>query len=154
MGKTALATTIAYGAAHAMLEDARGAASVAQADMKPPGAVAIFSLEMSAEQLATRVLTERARVSGDRSDMATLGREISIASTWRARDLQLLLIHIDDTPAITLSAMRTRCRRLKQRAKGLSLVVVDYLQLMRPSLGIKLEMENETSAECAAIRGQ
>jgi len=139
MGKTALATKIAYGAARAMLEDARRPAPDAQPDVKPPGAVAIFSLEMSAEQLATRLLAEQARVSGDQIRRGEIGQKDFDRFYLVSRDLQSLPIHIDDTPAITLSAMRTRCRRLKQRAKGLSLVVVDYLQLMRPSLGTKPE---------------
>src|SRR5271157_3451624 len=137
MGKTALATKIAYGAARAMLEDARRPAPDAQPDVKPPGAVAIFSLEMSAEQLATRLLAEQARVSGDQIRRGEIGQKDFDRFYLVSRDLQSLPIHIDDTPAITLSAMRTRCRRLKQRAKGLALVVVDYLQLMRPSLGTK-----------------
>ena len=139
MGKTALATKIAYGAARAMLEDARRTAPDAQPDVKPPGAVAIFSLEMSAEQLATRLLAEQARVSGDQIRRGEIGQKDFDRFYLVSRELQSLPIHIDDTPAITLSAMRTRCRRLKQRAKGLSLVVVDYLQLMRPSLGTKPE---------------
>ncbi|MCT6837731.1 MAG: replicative DNA helicase, partial [Bifidobacteriales bacterium] len=53
-----------------------------------------------------------------------------------ATELQRLPLHIDDTPAISLSAMRTRCRRLA-RTHGLSLVVVDYLQLMRPAIGTR-----------------
>src|SRR5271166_2073016 len=135
MGKTALATKIAYGAARAMLEDARRTAQ----DAQPFGAVAIFSLEMSAEQLATRLLAEQARVSGDQIRRGDIRQKDFDRFYVISRDLQALPIHIDDTPAITLSAMRTRCRRLKQRAKGLSLVVVDYLQLMRPSLGTKPE---------------
>ena len=135
MGKTALATKIAYGAACAILEDARRASP----DAQPTGAVAIFSLEMSAEQLATRLLAEQARVSGDQIRRGDIRQKDFDRFYLVSRDLQALPIHIDDTPAITLSAMRTRCRRLKQRAKGLSLVVVDYLQLMRPSLGTKPE---------------
>src|SRR5208337_1818154 len=135
MGKTALATKIAYGAARAMLEDARRTSP----DVKPPGAVAVFSLEMSAEQLATRLLAEQARVSCDQIRRGEIGQKDFDRFYLVSRELQSLPIHIDDTPAITLSAMRTRCRRLKQRAKGLSLVVVDYLQLMRPSLGTKPE---------------
>ncbi|HYF08151.1 MAG TPA: DnaB-like helicase C-terminal domain-containing protein, partial [Acetobacteraceae bacterium] len=55
-----------------------------------------------------------------------------------SRELSSLPIHIDDTPAITMSALRTRCRRLK-RTKGLDLIVVDYLQLMRPGPGVRAE---------------
>ena len=94
---------------------------------------------MSAEQLATRLLAEQAEVSGDRIRRGDIGQKDFDRFYLVSRELQSLPIHIDDTPAITLSAMRTRCRRLKQRAKALSLVVVDYLQLMRPSVGTKPE---------------
>lgn len=134
MGKTALATKIAFGAARALADDTRRE----NPDAVPKGSVAIFSLEMSAEQLATRLLAEEARVSGDRIRRGEIGQRDFDRFVQVSRELQSLPLHIDDTPAITLSAMRTRCRRLK-RTKGLSLVVVDYLQLMRPSVGTKPE---------------
>ena len=134
MGKTALATKIAFGAARALADDTRRETP----DAVPKGAVAVFSLEMSAEQLATRLLAEEARVSGDRIRRGEIGQRDFDRFVQVSRELQSLPLHIDDTPAITLSAMRTRCRRLK-RTKGLSLVVVDYLQLMRPSVGTKPE---------------
>jgi replicative DNA helicase len=134
MGKTALATKIAYGAARALLEDARRA----DANAKATGGIAVFSLEMSAEQLATRLLSEEARISGDRIRRGDIGQKDFDRFVQVSRELTGLPIHIDDTPALTLSAMRTRCRRLK-RTSGLSLVVVDYLQLMRPSAGTKPE---------------
>ncbi len=134
MGKTALATKIAYGAAHSLMAEAR------QAD--PNGvakaAVAIFSLEMSAEQLATRLLAEEARISGDRIRRGDIGQKEFDKFIQVSRELQGLPLHIDDTPAITLSALRTRCRRLKRTA-GLALVVIDYLQLMRPAAGTRPE---------------
>ena len=134
MGKTALATKIAFGAARALMQDAQQANPEAVAK----GSVAVFSLEMSAEQLATRLLAEESRVSGDRIRRGEIGQRDFDRFVQVSRELQSLPLHIDDTPAITLSAMRTRCRRLK-RTKGLSLVVVDYLQLMRPSVGTKPE---------------
>ena len=134
MGKTALATKIAFGAARALVNDAQRENPEAVAK----GSVAVFSLEMSAEQLATRLLAEEARVSGDRIRRGEIGQRDFDRFVQVSRELQSLPLHIDDTPAITLSAMRTRCRRLK-RTKGLSLVVVDYLQLMRPSVGTKPE---------------
>jgi len=87
MGKTALATTIAYGAAHAMLEDARRASSRPNTDVKPVGAIAIFSLEMSAEQLATRLLAERARVSGDRIRRGDIGQKDFDRFYFESREL-------------------------------------------------------------------
>jgi replicative DNA helicase len=134
MGKTALATKIAFGAARAILREAREA----DPNAVPKGGVAIFSLEMSAEQLATRLLAEESRISGDRIRRGEIGQKEFDRFLEVSRELQGLPIFIDDTPAITLSALRTRCRRLK-RTKGLDLVVVDYLQLMRPSPGTRPE---------------
>ncbi len=134
MGKTALATKIAFGAARAILEEARAKG----ADVAPRAQVAVFSLEMSAEQLATRLLSEDARISGDRIRRGDIGQKEFDNFVRVSREIAALPIQIDDTPAVTLSAMRTRCRRLK-RTKGLALVVVDYLQLMRPSAGTRPE---------------
>ena len=134
MGKTALATKIAFGAAQALMAEARKSDPEAQ----PKTGVAIFSLEMSAEQLATRLLGECARISGDRIRRGDIGQRDFDRFVQVSREIASLPIHIDDTPALTLSAMRTRCRRLK-RTRGLSLVVVDYLQLMRPAAGTRPE---------------
>ena len=134
MGKSALATKIAFGAARALVARAREK----DPDKQPDGSVAIFSLEMSAEQLATRLLAEESRVSGDRIRRGEIGQRDFDRFVQVSREIGSLPLHIDDTPAITMSAMRTRCRRLK-RTKGLSLIVVDYLQLMRPSVGTKPE---------------
>ena len=134
MGKTALATKIAFGAAKALLADARADDPNAVARR----CVAIFSLEMSAEQLATRLLSEEARVSSDRIRKGDIHQRDFDRFVQVSRTLQGLPIEIDDTPALTLSAMRTRARRLK-RTKGLALIVIDYLQLMRPAAGTKPE---------------
>ena len=100
--------------------------------------VAVFALEMSAEQLATRLLSEESRISGDRIRRGEIGQKDFDKFVQVSREMATLPLHIDDTPAITLSALRTRCRRLK-RTSGLGLVVVDYLQLMRPSAGTRPE---------------
>ncbi len=134
MGKTALATKIAYGAAQALQAEARAADPNAMAKQQ----VAIFSLEMSAEQLATRLLSEEARVSGDRIRRGDIGQKDFDKFVQVSREIASLPIQIDDTPAITMSALRTRCRRLK-RTKGLALVIIDYLQLMRPAAGTRPE---------------
>jgi replicative DNA helicase len=134
MGKTALATKIAFGAARAVQEKARQA----DPNAKPRGGVAIFSLEMSADQLATRLLSENARISGDRIRRGDIEQRDFDKFLDVSRELQSLPLFIDDTPAITISALRTRCRRL-QRTHGLDLVVVDYLQLMRPAAGTRPE---------------
>jgi replicative DNA helicase len=134
MGKTALATKIAFGAARALQAEARAVDPNAVAK----ATVAVFSLEMSAEQLATRLLSEEARISGDRIRRGDIGQKDFDRFVQVSREIGTLPLHIDDTPAITLSAMRTRCRRLA-RTKGLALVVVDYLQLMRPAAGTRSE---------------
>ncbi len=134
MGKTALATKIGYGAARALLRDAEHAGP----DTVPTGTVAIFSLEMSAEQLATRLLAEEARVSADKIRRGDIGAKDFEKFLVVSREIAALPMQIDDTPALSLSALRTRCRRLK-RKNGLALVIIDYLQLMRPSVGTKVE---------------
>ena len=134
MGKTALATKIAFGAAKAMLANAR----VDNPNAMAKECVAVFSLEMSADQLATRLLAEEARVSGDkirRGEIAARDFDTFVRVSREIADVPLI---IDDTPAITLSALRTRCRRL-QRTNGLGLVIVDYLQLMRAAAGTRPE---------------
>jgi replicative DNA helicase len=134
MGKTALATKIAFGAARTIQAEAHAA----DPNAAPRGGVAIFSLEMSAEQLATRLLSEEARISGERIRRGDIGQKDFDRFVQVSREIGSLPLYIDDTPAITLSAVRTRCRRLA-RTRGLSLVVVDYLQLMRPALGTRPE---------------
>ncbi|MGH7108084.1 MAG: DnaB-like helicase C-terminal domain-containing protein, partial [Acetobacteraceae bacterium] len=99
MGKTALATSIAVGAARALMADAAGE--------RKSQAIAIFSLEMSAEQLATRVLAEQARISGDRIRRGDIGQRDFDRFVAVSREIGNMPIELDDTPAITLSALRT-----------------------------------------------
>ena len=134
MGKTALATKMAFGAARSLLAAARAEGD----NVVPKGCVAIFSLEMSAEQLATRLLSEESRVSSERIRRGEISQRDFDRFVQVSRELQSLPLLIDDTPALTLSALRTRCRRLA-RTRGLALVVIDYLQLMRPALGTRPE---------------
>ncbi len=133
MGKTALATRIAFGSAKALHDEARATGA-----RKPAGSVAIFSLEMSAEQLATRLLAEESRVSGDRIRRGVLDERDFQRFVEVSRALSTYPLYIDDTAALSISGLRTRCRRLK-RTHGLSLVVVDYLQLLRPAPGTRPE---------------
>ncbi len=134
MGKTALATKIAFGAAKSLVREAQAIGP----DIAPRGQVALFSLEMSADQLATRLLSEESRISGDRIRRGDISQRDFDRFVEVSRELATLPLVIDDTPAITISALRTRCRRLK-RTRGLELVVVDYLQLMRPAAGTRPE---------------
>ena len=127
MGKTALATNIAF--------------HVATSDRRAGGAravVAFFSLEMSAEQLATRVLSETIGVSSDKIRRGELSQDNFQKLVHASQDLEAAPLYIDDTPAIPISTLRTRARRLK-RQQGLALIVVDYLQLMHPPRGRRPE---------------
>ncbi|MBP0446608.1 replicative DNA helicase [Roseomonas sp. SSH11] len=134
MGKTALAVKIGFGAAKAVQREAleKDPNAVVR------GGVAIFSLEMSADQLATRILSEQSRVSGDRIRRGDISQRDFDKFVEVSRELASMPLFIDDTPAITISALRTRCRRL-MRTKGLNLIIVDYLQLMRPAAGTRPE---------------
>ena len=129
MGKTSLATNIAFNAARAYREEEdaeRGAHRVDGA------VVGFFSLEMSAEQLATRILSESSGVSSEKIRRGEISNEEYDKVFLASQELETLPLYIDDTPALTVSALRTRARRL-QRLHGLHLIVVDYLQLLRPS---------------------
>ncbi|MDF2094574.1 replicative DNA helicase [Aquibaculum arenosum] len=125
MGKTALATNIAFNVAKSRrLERGPDGQS-----FEEPETVAFFSLEMSAEQLAGRILSEQSGVRSDSLRKGAITQEDFDKVFDAARELQALRLFIDDTPAISVPALRTRARRLK-RQHGLSLIVVDYLQLM------------------------
>jgi replicative DNA helicase len=93
---------------------------------------------MSAEQLATRLLSEETRIPSDRIRLGEISQRDFDKFVGASREMSSVPFEIDDTPALTLSAMRTRARRLK-RTKGLALIVVDYLQLMRPAAGTRPE---------------
>ncbi len=127
MGKTALALTIAANAAAAKVAD-----PAAEGLKHPRHVVAVFSLEMSAEQLATRLLSAEARIPTDELRRGRLEEEDFQRIVQATRELAERPLFIDDTPALSVAALRSRARRLK-RTHGLSLIVVDYLQLMRGS---------------------
>jgi replicative DNA helicase len=147
MGKTALATNIAVNAAKAYRTevDADGRPKVVDGAM-----VGFFSLEMSTEQLATRILAEEARIPSDviRRGKVAQARfpDLVVASSH----LERLPIFIDDSPALSISAMRTRARRLK-RKHGLGLIVIDYLQLI--SLGPGMRFDNRVQELSVITRG-
>ena len=132
MGKTALATKIAFGAAKALLAEARARPT----RTRPPKAT-VGDLLAGNERRAARHPPAQRRGAHLRRPHPPRRHRPARLRQVRAgvsREIAALPIEIDDTPAITLSALRTRCRRLK-RTKGLALVVVDYLQLMRPAAG-------------------
>ena len=92
--------------------------------------VAFFSLEMSADQLATRILAEQSGISSESLRMGKISQDEFRRLARAAAELQDLPLYIDDTPALTIAALRTRARRLK-RQRGIGLIVVDYLQLLQ-----------------------
>jgi replicative DNA helicase len=118
MGKTALATNIAYYAAKNMQEN------------NEKGSVAFFSLEMSSEQLSTRILSEQARISSSEIRRGKASEETLNRYIETSRNIYDLPLYIDETPAIAISTLSNRARRIK-RLFGLKLIVVDYIQLMR-----------------------
>jgi replicative DNA helicase len=120
MGKTALATNIAYNAAQNILK------------RQEKSSIAFFSLEMSSEQLSTRILSEQARIRSDDIRRGKVTEEEINRYIETSRNIYNLPLYIDETPAITIATLSNRARRIK-RLNGLSLVVVDYIQLMRSS---------------------
>ena len=120
MGKTALATNIAYNAAQNLLKK------------QEKSSIAFFSLEMSSEQLSTRILSEQAKIKSDDIRRGKVTEEEINRYIETSRNIYNLPLYIDETPAITIATLSNRARRIK-RLFGLSLIVVDYIQLMRSS---------------------
>ncbi len=131
MGKTALATNIAFNAAQARKPT----------DGDEPGGtnhVLFFSLEMSSEQLAARILSQVSGIPSDRVRRGEINADEFQAFAVASQQMSKVSLFIDDTPGITVSTMRTRARRLK-RQQGLDLIVVDYLQLLQGTPGRRAE---------------
>ncbi|MEK6540914.1 MAG: replicative DNA helicase [Pseudomonadota bacterium] len=129
MAKTSLATNIAFAAAERWMRDKEAGVP----DDKNMGAKAVFfSLEMSADQLATRILAEQSGISSENLRMGRISHHDFDNLSAAAARLQSMPLYIDDTPALTIAALRTRARRLKRR-HDIGLVIVDYLQLLQGS---------------------
>jgi replicative DNA helicase len=129
MGKTSLATNIAFNSADRLRRDL---ADGIEAKDSVGAATAFFSLEMSADQLATRVLAEQSGISSESLRMGRISREDFQALSFASQRLAELPLYIDDTPALSIGALRARARRLKRR-HDIGLIVVDYLQLLQGS---------------------
>ncbi len=121
MGKTALATNIAYNVAEYM-------ASAKNLDEKSKG-VAFFSLEMSADQLASRILSTVTQTNGHKMRTGELDNAEFTRIAAAVRELERIPLYIDDTPGLNINTIRTRSRRLK-RNKGLGAIIIDYIQLI------------------------
>lgn len=128
MGKTALATNIAYKACQALAKDAKEKGISA----KEAGSVGFFSLEMSAEQLSTRLLSSASELSSSHIFNGQISADEFSHLVRVSSELSTMPFFIDDTPALSIAGLRTRARRLK-RMHNLKLLLVDYLQLVRGS---------------------
>lgn len=133
MGKTALGTNIAFNAAKKFKEKEDEFGNKTTID---GGKIAFFSLEMSSEQLATRVLAEQSKISGDKMRKAELNKEDFKKIAKVSSELENLNLVIDDNPILTVSSLRTRARRLK-RLYDIDMIIIDYLQLMSGSQNVK-----------------
>ncbi|SFK12372.1 replicative DNA helicase [Methylocapsa palsarum] len=126
MGKTALATNIAFNIARAYEFKNRPDGS---AETTNGGVVGFFSLEMSAEQLATRVIAEQAAVASNKIRRGDITEAEFHRIAEAAREMQSIPFHIDQTGGLSIAQLTARARRLK-RQRGLDVLVIDYLQLL------------------------
>ena len=124
MGKTALATNIAFNAAQKLQDSGRRSC------------IAFFSLEMSSEQLSTRILAEQSRIKSNDIRRGRISDEQFDKFLETSKNISELPLFIDETPAITIAALSNRARRIK-RKYGLDMILVDYIQLMRGTLNYK-----------------
>ena len=118
MGKTALATNIAFNASKKLQESGR------------KSSIAFFSLEMSSEQLSTRILAEQSRIPSNDIRRGRISEDQFDKFIETSKNISELPLYIDETPAISVAALSNRARRIK-RIYGLDLIVIDYIQLMR-----------------------
>ncbi len=118
MGKTSLATNIAFNAAQKLQENGK------------KSSIAFFSLEMSSEQLSTRIISEQARISSNDIRRGRISDDQFDKFLETSKNISELPLYIDETPAISIAALSNRARRIK-RLFGLDMIVVDYIQLMK-----------------------
>lgn len=129
MGKSSLATNIAVSVARNYRTEKQPDGTLSAVE---GGVVGLFSLEMSAEQLATRIISETARVPSEKIRRGEVDQPQFEKIYDAARELEQLPLYIDDTGGISIAQLAARARRLK-RQHGLGLIVVDYLQLLTGS---------------------
>jgi len=126
MGKTAFSINMAVNAAKFMLDNHKGE------EGEHPPSVGFFSLEMSSEQLAARMIAMESGVDSSKMRTGNLTDDEFAQLVQGNKELHKLPFFMDDTPALSISALRTRARRLK-RKHNLGLLIVDYLQLLKGS---------------------
>ena len=129
MGKTSLATNLAFNIAKTYK---RGALPDGSEGAVDGGVVGFYSLEMSAEQLAARIVSEAAEVPSEQIRRGDMTETEFRRFVDAAKALEACPLYIDDTPALPISQLAARARRLK-RTHGLDVLIVDYLQLVRPA---------------------
>jgi len=147
MGKTSLATNIAFNVAKAYKRGIRHDGTEGAVD---GGVVGFYSLEMSAEQLAARVLSEAAEVPSEQIRKGDMTEEEFRRFVEAAKTLESCPLYIDDTPALPIAQLAARARRLK-RTHGLDLLIVDYLQLVRGTAENRVNEIAEISMGMKAI---
>ncbi|MCA0921008.1 replicative DNA helicase [Pseudooceanicola nanhaiensis] len=147
MGKTSLATNIAFNVAKAYR---RGTKPDGQEGTIEGGVVGFYSLEMSAEQLAARILSEAAEVPSEQIRRGDMTETEFRRFVEAAKSLEACPLFIDDTPAIPIAQLAARARRLK-RTHGLDLLIVDYLQLVRGTADNRVQEIAEISMGLKAI---
>ena len=147
MGKTSLATNIAFNIARSYRRGVRPDGTEGAVD---GGVVGFFSLEMSAEQLASRVLSEAAEISSHKIRQGDMDEEEFRRFVEAAKTLESCPLYIDDTAAIPIAQIAARARRLK-RTHGLDVLIVDYLQLVRGSAENRVQEIGEISMGLKAI---
>ena len=147
MGKTSLATNIAYNVAKAYRKGQMQDGSEGAVD---GGVVGFFSLEMSAEQLAGRILAEASEISSHKIRQGDMTEGEFRRFVDAAKKLESCPLYIDDTAAIPISQLAARARRLK-RTHGLDVLIVDYLQLVRGTSDNRVQEIGEISMGLKAI---
>ncbi|MFD1343489.1 replicative DNA helicase [Litorisediminicola beolgyonensis] len=147
MGKTSLATNIAFNVAKAYK---RGIKPDGSEGAIEGGVVGFYSLEMSAEQLAARILSEAAEVPSEQIRRGDMTEEEFRRFVEAAKSLEACPLYIDDTPALPIAQLAARARRLK-RTHGLDVLMVDYLQLVRGTAENRVNEIAEISMGLKAI---
>jgi len=147
MGKTSLATNIAFNIARKFR---RGTLPDGTQGAVDGGVVGFFSLEMSAEQLASRILSEASEIPSHKIRRGDMDEGEFRRFVEAAKALESCPLFIDDTPAIPIAQIAARARRLK-RTHGLDLLIVDYLQLVRGTADNRVQEIGEISMGLKAI---
>ncbi|MFZ1815690.1 MAG: replicative DNA helicase [Rhizobiaceae bacterium] len=129
MGKTSLATNIAFNIAHAYRGDVAADGTPTAMD---GGVVGFFSLEMSAEQLATRIISEQSEISSSKIRRGEITEADFEKLSFCAQEMSRIPLFIDETGGISIAQLAARARRLK-RQRGLDVLIIDYIQLMQGS---------------------